>query len=876
MSLVAGWMLVASAATSLAQTATVDSVQAVTTPDGGIKFTIEGTNLSKPKELRARNNTLYIAEFDANLGSKKHKVDVNKAGVEYFQVGWFTNNPPRVRFVLKIDEKINPVLGQEDGKWVITIPGTKKDKADPKPKPKSNTSNGVEVPVLPYPTEAIPLPKVENANQSVGSSTIGTYTAALAEAQQAPPLPKPSPDPGAARVSLDFVGTDVIQILKALSIQSSVNIIAAPDVSPTDKPTKITVALNNVSLDEALSFITALSDLRYARIDNTYIVTPSATFSESMRQVMERTGNKFETRVISLVSGEAEKIKEATLRAMPRDGRYGYYELIVPNSDVLPGVGAPPTTTEGEKAPAAAPAKAKRSFYLMIVGDPKRMDEVELHVRDLDLKITRTSSFNRSEDLATVVVPIQSGETGRIKQMIDRLVAEHPRGAEFSISESMLEGTTKGEASTMALLMFGPKDELVRLESWAKALDEDLCAIMGKTYATNEEALEKVWEVVDLNYVEPTLLEMQLKTKFKGLQVSLMPDPVTPGMTGSTKYTDNSTAATGEGSGNEETGAAADGGTESQSESTEKDITGREPMKIVLRGTRAQIDEAKHFISLVDVAPKQVALELRVMELTKEEALRIGIDWSALTGGRLVSWRFNQGLGDVSSTPGTINKVTDPTGGTGDTLDFLATLDQINNGRNLLARPNALVTDGRSTNLFVGDTVRYIKSIQSTQNGVTVQTDEVNVGVNFNVGARIGGDGSINMMLDQNFSILTGFTPVPGGGSLPQTSDRHSSMFVNMKSGETLAIGGLILDQDRKRISGIPILKDLPIIGYLFSRTDNSRVRTEIVFFLTAVVVDETNRANAASPKNSEKINPNPLEDYKEKKAIKGDKKPLN
>jgi type II secretory pathway component GspD/PulD (secretin) len=83
-------------------------------------------------------------------------------------------------------------------------------------------------------------------------------------------------------------------------------------------------------------------------------------------------------------------------------------------------------------------------------------------------------------------------------------------------------------------------------------------------------------------------------------------------------------------------------------------------------------------------------------------------------------------------------------------------------------------------------------------------------------------------------SFLRGFTPVPNGGQLPQTSERISQNTVTVRSGETLAIGGLIQDQDTKDVSGVPILMDLPIIGQLFRRTTHTKRRTEIVFFLTA------------------------------------------
>lgn len=684
---------------------------------------------------------------------------------------------------------------------------------------------------------------------------------------------------GTSMVSLDFVQTDIVQILKALAIQSNVNIVVAPEVSPADKPVRLTVTLNKVSLDDALSVITAMSNLRYGKVGSTYIVTPTAQFAQAVQNIASRSGQELETRVVNLISGEGERIKEATLKAIPQDGRSGYYQILIPGVDQMPAgapaVPAPAAGQEGQPAPAASGQTApRRAFYLMVIGDPTRIDAIVGYVRRLDEDIARTLS--RTDDRGTVVVGVQSGESAKIREMLVRLVAEHPRAGDFTITESVLEGMTRGEAATVAIMMVGPKSEMSWLETWAKDLDRKMCQVQGKTYQENMEGLEKNWEIVELKFVEPTILELDIKTRFRGVQVSLFPDPVTPGLGGSTSSNTqdqaggaNSGAGSGAGqaqtSGGSGAGGSGESGGSSQSES--RSITGREPMRLALRGTRNQIDEVLRYITMVDQPARQVALELRVMELTREEAMKLGLDWNLVTGGRLTNIRVNQGAGDTVANSGTISgsyQFQDT-----DTLNALISLDSSNNGRRLIARPNTLVSDGRATDLFVGDTIRYIKSIQSNQNGVTVETDSINVGVTFTIKARIGGDGNIALDLDQNFSILTSFLPVPGGGNLPQTSDRRTKMFVNMKSGETLAIGGLILDQDRKRFSGIPVLKDLPIIGRFFSRTDNSRVRNEIVFFLTAVSVNEQNRANAASPARSAAATPDPLGDYERSRGIK-------
>jgi len=859
----------------------ISSVSHLKAANGTHSIVIKGEGLAKPTIITvpAKNTTIY--EFNANLRTNRGTIKVQDAGVSSVQFGWFSAKPPKVRFAFRLNGGFSPTLIETKEGWTISFGG----KAVATPPAKTNEpktkESGNATPKLPYGKDYLPMPGEPGAPKPVAGSIadlkddtepVKTQVTETKDSQTAAPRTVANVVPGdmVQMVSLDFVGTDIVQILKALSIQSNVNIVASPDVSPVDKPVKLTVSLNKVSLDDALSYITAISGLRYARVSNTYIVTQSENFSSAMRQVMERMGSRYETRVVNLISGQAQKIKEATEKAIPPAGKSGFYEVIVPTGNDLPGV-APTASADGKdagKAPAQAGATQSRIYYLMVVGDPTRVQEVETYIRDLDMKITDSSSFSRKADMGTVVIPIQSGETGRIKTMIDGLIAEHPRAGEFTIQESVLEGATKGESSTMTLLMIGPKDDVKRLETFAKTFDRELCAVMGRSYESDLAGLEKIWEVVDLNYVEPTMIELDLKTRFKGLQISLLPDPVTPGVKGSTSSTETNTGATGMGSGG--AGAAGDGGKESTASSStdEHKITGREPMRLVLRGTRSQIDEAKNYIAMIDLAPRQIALELRVLEMTKEEALRMGIDWNVITGGRLSPIRFNQGLGDTAATPGTFSG-TNEFNAT-DSASFLATLDQLNGGRNLIARPNALVSDGRSTNLFVGDTVRYIKTIQAGQNGVSVETGEVQVGVDFNIHARIGGDGQIALNLDQNFSILTGFTPVPGGGNLPQTSDRLTNMFVNMRSGETLALGGLILEQDRKRVNGIPLLKDLPIIGHLFKRTDNSKIKTEIVFFLTAVEVNQETRKNAASPATSSTKVPDPLGDYGRTQAPKG------
>jgi len=220
----------------------------------------------------------------------------------------------------------------------------------------------------------------------------------------------------------------------------------------------------------------------------------------------------------------------------------------------------------------------------------------------------------------------------------------------------------------------------------------------------------------------------------------------------------------------------------------------------------------------------------------------------------LKSIRVNQNAFGDATNPGNLQGAFNFKGG--GSAGILGALDRLSTKNNVLARPSILVNDGIPTDMFVGDEVRYIKSIISSANsGPTITTDEVDVGVDFNITARVGDEGNILLDLEPTLKVLEGFLAVPGGGSLPQTSRRSASTQMSIKSGETIAIGGLISEQDRKSFGGIPILRDLPLIGQLFGRTNNEKIKSEVVFFVTVREVTEADRQGPANPNQAERNN---------------------
>ncbi|HWA82772.1 MAG TPA: hypothetical protein VG820_05035, partial [Fimbriimonadaceae bacterium] len=616
-----------------------------------------------------------------------------------------------------------------------------------------------------------------------------------------------------------------------------------------------------------------------------------ARFPDMMESISHRAGLVSETRVIPLFSREGTQIKAAILKMVPPSTETGRYELVLPSEKVqvnqtqengsasISGGGKSDGGNQGTSGAQGKETKIvqqtdtadKKDDYIVVVGTPGRMDSVEQSVRSLDQQIC-------------MALGIKVGTT----QAIVRKTYE-PKGILAQDLLKALLGPDKKEFDGVELVATpGLSSAKQAIVCSGREYDVDRVLRIFTDLDSAPDAANTNYEVVDLKYVMPNFVMAQLTKDVPGLKVSFLPPPIDPRVGIDYKEQGTLSGAKGAGSdsgsgggsdsgsgggnsggassGNGGSGDSGSGGSGSnggqlgsggQVNTSIKTSTKANtfPMKLLLRGTADQIGAAKQYIAMVDLAPRQVAVELRVMELTHEEALQVGLDWSILTGGTLKSIHINQNAyGDDTNTGNLGGNLKFHGGGT---ASILGRLDAISNRNNVIARPSILANDGVPTNIFVGDEVRYVKSITTSQNGPSVITDEIDVGVDFTVTARIGDGGNILLDMEPTLKVLEGFTAVPGGGSLPQTSRRSAESQMSIKSGETIAIGGLIQEQDRKTRKGIPFLRDLPIIGHLFSRTDNDKTRSEVVFFVTVKQVGEDNRQGAANPNQAERDNTN-------------------
>jgi len=366
-------------------------------------------------------------------------------------------------------------------------------------------------------------------------------------------------------------------------------------------------------------------------------------------------------------------------------------------------------------------------------------------------------------------------------------------------------------------------------------------------------------EIYDVKHADPRALQQQVEDAFRTVRIAIGPQ----GATGRS-YTPPTASAGAQGGGGPVGGASNQGAAGVASSAGFKaspqygeDEVRAVPMTLVLSGPRQDVQSALQMLAKLDRKTPEIVLEARVVDANKEDLLKLGIDWSAVTGSavKIINLNYGQPAGGDGSP---FSDITGRFAGPGWLATGVANLDKLISRDKILARPNVRAMDGREAVVFMGDIVRYIKSIQATQNGITVEVGEEEVGVKLNVLPRITRDGTIIMDVQPTLSFIKDFLEVPGGGQIPTTSIRTARSTLTMRSGDTIAIGGLISSEDRKSLTGFPILMDIPIIGQFFRRETTSTVRREIVIFLSARIVEDEEDAQAqngsqpaAAPKSS-------------------------
>jgi pilus assembly protein CpaC len=162
-----------------------------------------------------------------------------------------------------------------------------------------------------------------------------------------------------------------------------------------------------------------------------------------------------------------------------------------------------------------------------------------------------------------------------------------------------------------------------------------------------------------------------------------------------------------------------------------------------------------------------------------------------------------------------------------------------------LAEPTLTAISGEAAKFLAGG--EFPIPVADGQGGITVIFKEFGIGVSFT--PTVMSEGRISLKIETEVSELSTAGAVTLGGlSIPALTKREAKSTVEMPSGGSLALAGLISDDVRQNIDGLPGLKDLPVLGTLFRSRDFIKEETELVVIVTPYLVQPVARQKLGAP----------------------------
>ncbi len=265
---------------------------------------------------------------------------------------------------------------------------------------------------------------------------------------------------------------------------------------------------------------------------------------------------------------------------------------------------------------------------------------------------------------------------------------------------------------------------------------------------------------------------------------------------------------------------------------------------VIVSDRAANVRSIMNVLAEIDRPVAQLLVEARVVEVAVDSDLAYEIE-HILTRAAGNSF-FQSDTGANFNTPGGT-----PTEGQGalgtlrlwadgdDHLDTFIRLLVTRGKAKILSSPNLIVSAGTEASIITGSEVPVQSSFQSG-GSVATNTQFKRVGIKLRVLLQQIADDTARVEINPEVSTVTGFTAateqVPAN---PIIAIRNVTSILSLKDGEILTVGGLLQNETRQTVRGIPILSDIPGIGLLFQSRRNTKNRTQLIFFLRVNILEE-------------------------------------
>jgi type II secretory pathway component GspD/PulD (secretin) len=257
---------------------------------------------------------------------------------------------------------------------------------------------------------------------------------------------------------------------------------------------------------------------------------------------------------------------------------------------------------------------------------------------------------------------------------------------------------------------------------------------------------------------------------------------------------------------------------------------------LVVEAAAMFIKEIDGFILKWDKPSKQVQIEAKIMQVTLDKNIQLGINWEYLSedgSKKPKSYDVSSNLSLDLSQGGSFRI------GSLSSDDYQATLQALEatTNSNLLSAPKITVLDGEEANILLGSTEPYLVTyIDNETKIITEDTKFMDVGIQLTVKPRITQEGYVTLDIEPEVSSAR---RVPDVSNALAVDTSRAKTVMTVKDGRTVVLGGLIKDEKVDTIKKVPLLGDIPLLGFFFRSKDKSDAKTELIIFITPHIIKE-------------------------------------
>lgn len=255
---------------------------------------------------------------------------------------------------------------------------------------------------------------------------------------------------------------------------------------------------------------------------------------------------------------------------------------------------------------------------------------------------------------------------------------------------------------------------------------------------------------------------------------------------------------------------------------------------LMILSSEAMYKQIQEALKRIDIMPMQVQVEASIMEVTLSDEMSNGLQWYLTQNGNTFG---ELGVGKFGANASPSGFSFTLAGGSNGIKGFIHALAKESKVK-VISSPSVLVLDNQTAEIRVGDQ-QPIKTGSVSTDGTVSSIQSIqykDTGVALNVTPHVNSNGLVKMDVQQDITDVGEIDSATGQRTFLK---RNIKSNIAVQSGETIVLGGLIRDNHTEGNSGVPVLKNLPVIGSAFNGSSKSGKRTELLVLITPTAIKD-------------------------------------